>query len=191
MKRTTPLIFVGAAAILGAVVYVFYATSRFSVELARATVLRSEGPFEIRDYPDLLVARTHVDSDDKDSAFQRLFGFINGGNVRSEKIAMTAPVLTDADRTMSFILPDDDDTPPDATVEGVTLQRRPAIRVAVYRYSGASNPENEAAAIARLREWTEAEGITTVGEPTIATYDSPLIPAPLRRTEVFLAVAKS
>ncbi len=191
MKRTTPLILVGATALLGAVLYAFYATSRFSVEIARYTVLRSEGPFEIRDYPDLMVARTHLESDDDDSAFRRLFAFINGDNVRSEKIPMTAPVFTDTDDTMSFVLPDDLDTPPDATVEGVTLQRRPATRVAVYRYSGASTRENEAAAIDRLRQWTSSQGIATEGEPTIATYDSPMIPPPLRRTEALISIKES
>ena len=188
MKKSTQLVLAGATALLGATIYALYATSRFSVEQARYTVLRREGPFEIRDYPDLMIARTHVDSED-DDAFRRLFRFINRGNVRRDKIPMTAPVFIDDHSTMSFILPEDDaDYPPDATVDGVTLQRRPAARVATYRFASSPTRENEDRAIERLQEWTRTQGINTTGIATIAMYDSPMIPTPLRRNEAMLKI---
>ncbi|MGC1480624.1 MAG: heme-binding protein [Chthoniobacterales bacterium] len=189
MKKSTQLILAAATALLGGTIYALYATSRFSVEQVRYTVLRREGPFEIRDYPDLMIARTSLGSGDNDSAFRRLFHFINRGNVRRDKIPMTAPVFVDGHSEMSFILPEDEAAaPPDATVDNVTLQKRPAARVAVYRFGSSLTRENEEQAIERLYEWTRRQGIKTSGEPTIAVYDSPMIPAPLRRNEAMLQI---
>ncbi|MGC1480435.1 MAG: heme-binding protein, partial [Chthoniobacterales bacterium] len=194
MKKSTQLILALATASLAAAIYALYATSRFSVEQARYTVLRQEGPFEIRDYPDLMIARTSLDasgndSSGNDSAFRRLFRFINRGNVRRNKISMTAPVFVDGHSEMSFILPEDiASTPPDATVDGVTLQKRAAARVAVYRFGSSLTRENEDQASECLYEWTRKQGITTSGKPTIAVYDSPMIPAPLRRNEAMLKI---
>ncbi len=176
-----------AAGLIGAALYTLYSTSRFSTEQARYQLLRSEGPFEIRDYPDLMAARTAMDSaDEDDDAFYRLFQFIGGGNVRNQTIPMSSPVLIQ-DGSMSFLLPPTLETsPPDATIEHVFLEKRPAARFVAYRYSGSATELDQARAIDRLTEWSLAQGLATTGSPIIATYDSPFIPGPLKRNEILL-----
>lgn len=60
-------------------------------------VVRTEGEFEIRDYPALVVARVRQ-TGPRDAAvgdgFGRLFNYITGANTGARDIAMTAPVIT-------------------------------------------------------------------------------------------------
>ncbi len=191
MKKSTGWLLVSAATgLVGAAFYTLYSTSRFSTEQVRYTLLRSEGPFEIRDYPDLMAARTTMDAgaDEDDDAFYRLFQFIGGGNVSNEAIPMTSPVLMQ-DNSMSFLLPASiHASPPDATVEQVFLEKRSAARYAAYRYSGNASELEQAKAIDQLTTWTEDQGLRTNGSPIVATYDSPFIPGFLKRNEILLEV---
>ncbi len=192
MKKSTGWLLVSAASgLLGAAFYTLYSTSRFSTEQVRYALLRSEGPFEIRDYPDLMTARTSMDADgdEDDDAFYRLFRFIGGGNVRNETIPMTSPVIIQDD-SMSFFLPPSLETaPPDATVERVFLEKRATARLASYRYSGPATELDRAKAVDHLRAWVESEGLATTGSPIVATYDSPFIPGFLKRNEILLQLA--
>ena len=72
----------------------------------------------------------------------------------------------------------------------MTLEERPAQRVAVYRFSGGTCAEHEREAVAKLRAWIMSEGLQSFGEPTIAYYDAPFIPGFLRRNEAMLRVAE-
>ncbi len=188
-RSLLPVILGGVAAAMAAGYYL-YATSRASVEIARYTVVRSSGDFEIRDFPALAVARTSMRGED--DSFLRLFRFIQRGNDRQENIPMTAPVFLDGGHTMSFVLPETMpvSAAPKPADEGVTLDQRPAARVAVYRYSGAASDANERAAREKLRAWVEAEGIRTEGDPSVAYYDSPMVPGFLKRNEVMLRIAE-
>ena len=59
----------------------------------RATL--QDGPFEVRDYPALVVAEVTVGGGQKEAAskgFRLLAGYIFGGNGGKQSIAMTAPV---------------------------------------------------------------------------------------------------
>lgn len=193
MKRPSLLwpIALGTLSALGAAGYFLYSTSRASTEIAGYTVIRSDGPVEIRDYPRMQTARTSMRS--QNDAFMRLFRFIAGGNSREEKIPMTAPVLIDGGHSMSFVLPEKlaIGSAPTPTGEGVSLGEMPPMRVIVLRYSGAAKPESRDRELARLRAWAAEEGITTEGEPIDAFYDSPMTPGFLRRNEVFLRMAPS
>ncbi len=55
----------------------------------------SDGAFEVRDYPALIVAEVTVTGEQKEAAnkgFRLLAGYIFGGNESRKGIAMTAPV---------------------------------------------------------------------------------------------------
>lgn len=86
--------------------------TRAGYESAPYTVLRTDGKFELRDYPALTLAETPVavgSRDGQDGSFMRLFRFIAGGNdAKQKKIAMTTPVLMSGggtNATMTFVLP--------------------------------------------------------------------------------------
>ena len=83
-------------------------TSRAATESPEYKVIRTDGKFEVRDYPALTVATTPMEGGEMNGGFGKLFHFITGSNEGSEKIAMTSPVLIDMTKdkkTMSFIMP--------------------------------------------------------------------------------------
>jgi hypothetical protein len=62
-------------------------------------ILRSYDDFEVRRYPEHVLAETTVQSSFEDAgnrAFRTLFGYISGKNQADQKVAMTAPVLQDS-----------------------------------------------------------------------------------------------
>lgn len=83
--------------------------------------------FELRRYPDHVVAETLATGSFEgagNAAFRRLVGYIGGRNARSRKVAMTAPVVQEAEDeaagrfVVAFVLPatyDLDSAPPPTT----------------------------------------------------------------------------
>lgn len=62
-------------------------------------VVRSYAAFQVRRYPEHLLAEVIVEGTFEDAgnrAFRYLFAYINGENHASQKVAMTAPVVQDA-----------------------------------------------------------------------------------------------
>lgn len=74
--------------------------TRAGYESAPFKVVRTDGKFQVRDYPALTVVETLMASNKNgdDGSFMRLFAFITGGNEANQKIAMTTPA-TEATRT--------------------------------------------------------------------------------------------
>ena len=71
----------------------------------------------------------------------RLFRYIDQGNSKTEKIAMTTPVFTqkhEGNETMAFVLPASmsSNDVPEPLDENVQVRTRPTGLYAVYRYSG-------------------------------------------------------
>ncbi len=172
------------------------------------SVVIAEGPFEVRDYGELVVVKTPM-SDGSSAAFRRLFNYISGENKGARKIAMTAPVLsTDAatgtkiamtapvlqsgegNREMVFVLTDEftPETAPVPSDPDVTLATIPPRRVAVVRYSG-SLDRRAPAEEARLREWLETRGLQPGGPPEIAGYNPPWTLPVYRRNEILIPIA--
>ena len=186
---------IGLGAGLIALAWWIYKRSRFDAEPAPYTVLRRDKPFELRCYPSLLVATTPIRGDN-DEAFMRLFRFIDRDNAGGEKIAMTTPVFFDgqpgAQEKLSLVMPQKTARAgvPAPSSGAVTLDKRPAQPVAVYRFSGGTCAEREREAVAKLRAWMISEGLQSFGEPTIAYYDAPFIPGFLRRNEAMVRVAE-
>jgi DNA gyrase inhibitor GyrI len=180
---------------LTAVAWWIFKRSRFDAEPTPYIMLRRDKPFELRSYPSLPVATTPIRGDN-DEAFMRLFRFIDRGNETAEKIAMTTPVFFDgqpgAQKKMSLVMPQKAARTgvPAPSAATVTLEERPAQRVAVYSFSGGTCAERERESVARLRAWIISEGLQPFGEPTIAYYDAPFIPGFLRRNEAMLRVAE-
>ena len=189
-KKTTLLVFLPV--VLGA--FWFVSNSRAATESPVYQVVRTEGSFEIRDYPALTIATSPMSADGVNGGFGQLFRFITGANESKEKIEMTAPVLisnTTDKKTMSFVMPKAtvDKGVPKPTGKDVSLAKVEATRFAVLRFPGGRNTENEAKALAELRAWLTAQKLTSVGEPFFAYYDPPWTLIPFRRNEVLLRLA--
>ncbi|MFZ0712050.1 MAG: heme-binding protein [Terrimicrobiaceae bacterium] len=170
-------------------------TSRAATETPDYKVVRTDGTFEIRDYPALTVATTPMEGDEMNRGFGHLFKFITGSNEGAEKIAMTSPVLIDTaedKKTMIFIMPKTavEKGVPKPAGEDVTLGKVEAARFAVLRFDGGRTAENEKAAIEKLNVWLGAEKLVAKGAPTFAYYDPPWTPTFLRRNEVMIRIVK-
>ncbi len=167
--------------------------TRAGYESAPYKVLRSNGKFEVRDYPALTVVETPMAGgvDASSGGFNRLFRFITGGNEAKQKIAMTTPVFmsgSNSNATMAFVLPAKlkGGGTPKPTDGAVKVRELEAGRFAVLRYSGGRNAKNEAESLSRLKDWMVEEGLSVLSPPVYAYFDPPWTPGFLRRNEVML-----
>lgn len=167
-------------------------TTRAGYESAPYKVARSDGKFELRDYPALTVVETPMaDPNGSDGSFMRLFRFITGANEGKQKIAMTTPVFmsgSSTNLTMAFVLPAKLKTAdaPKPADGALTVRELAAGRFAVLRFSGGRNAKNEADTLARLKAWMETEKLSVLSPPVYGYFDPPWTPAFLRRNEVML-----
>ncbi len=167
--------------------------TRAGYESAPYKAVRSDGKFELRDYPALQVVETPTTrgGTDTDGGFMRLFRFITGANEAKQKIAMTTPVFmasSDTNATMAFVLPAKlkADAVPQPSDASVAVRELPAGRFAVLRYSGGRNAKKEADSLERLKTWMTSEALGASSSPVFAYFDPPWTPAFLRRNEVML-----
>ncbi|QDS96873.1 SOUL family heme-binding protein [Adhaeretor mobilis] len=170
-------------------------TSRNSYESAAYTVLELESPFELREYPDLMMATTEMQSEPqgKDGSFMKLFRYISGSNDRQQKVPMTTPVFMEPKRPkdkgqMGFVIPKkiSEKHVPEPTNDNVQIRRRVGGRFAVIRFAGRSESQSVVKAEERLRGWMRDKEISGIGEAELASYDPPWTPGPLRRNEVLI-----
>jgi hypothetical protein len=174
-----------------------------------------ENGVEIRGYPEEIWATTVAD--DQNSAFSPLFRYISGDNEKSEKIEMTAPVVTTAPQPagndsakgakiemtapvvtmdtdegmfMAFIMPErfDMQSIPKPSSSLVKIQQIEPRKLAVIRFSGYMSQGSYDKNLKQLKEALEDEGISTVGEPQLMQYNDPWTPPFSRRNEISLQV---
>ena len=155
-----------------------------------------EGPFALRDYLDFWVAETIAYGERREATqagFRTLADYIFGRSHEGETIPMTAPVIEEADGEdrwrVRFVMPAGE-TP--ATLpeppSGVTLKKVSGRRYGVVRFAGAPGDYDLETEELRLRGWLRERGEEVDGEVLYAFYNSPMIPGPLRRNEVWLPV---
>lgn len=150
---------------------------------------------EIREYDELVIARTALDSKgSEDSAFSIIAGYIFGGNKTRDKIAMTAPVTTSfkgAGLDMFFVMPQkysmkDLPTPKDPRV---VLARLPKRTIAAIRFSGYISDDSVKIHELKLLSVLKESGVKTKGSPFLMQYNGPGTPPFMRRNEVGIEVA--
>ncbi len=195
MKRYKVPIILAITLIIAAAAFWLVSNSRAATETPEYKVIRTDGKFEIRDYPALTIATTPMNNDGMNGGFGQLFRFITGKNEGAEKIAMTAPVLIDTakdNKTMSFIMPKNavEKGVPKPAGENVKLGKVEAARYAVLRFGGGSTAENEKTAIEKLTAWLDGQKIARKGDPIFAYYDPPWTPVFMRRNEVMIRIDK-
>lgn len=167
--------------------------TRAGYESAPYQVVRSNGKFQVRDYPTMTVVETPMagSRNGDDGSFRRLYRFITGENEAKQKIAMTTPVFMsggETHTTMAFVMPTkmksgEVPKPSDGTVKVRDLA---AGRFAVLRYSGGRSATKEAESLARLKAWMETERMSVLSTSVYGYFDPPWTPAFLRRNEVML-----
>ena len=167
-----------------------------SIEKPRHRVIERDGQFELREYPELLVAEATVAGDRSyalDTGFGRLADYIFARSRGGDRVAMTAPVLSSSaggDAWVTrFVMPSalTRETLPH-TDPGIRIDTLPTRKVATLSVSGPLNEATLSDHEDQLRHWIGAKKFTATGEPERAFYNSPFMPGPLRRTEIWLPV---
>jgi hypothetical protein len=170
-------------------------TSRGAYESAEYTVVETDGSFEIREYPDLMLVTTSMQSASQgdDGSFMRLFRYISGGNEDQQKVAMTTPVFMEPENTegggkMGFVIPRQvaEQHVPEPANENVQLQKRSAGRFAVIRFAGRISDVTLQGKKRELQDWLEKKRLQADGAAELAGYDPPWTPGPFRRNELLL-----
>ncbi len=183
-----------------------------STEEAPYKVLRTDEPFELREYPAVILAEIIVDGDLEgagNKAFRPLFRYISGDNKARGKIAMTAPVSQEQQGekismtapvsqqriqgkwAVSFMMPalSTLETLPTPDNPDISLRQVPARRVAVVRYSGSWSEEKYLLHKEKLEKWVKDNRFTVSGEPVWARYNPPFTLWFMRRNEILIPVA--
>ena len=149
---------------------------------------------ELREYAPSIQAVTQLDHSGQTSAgFQRLEGFIFGGNETGEKIAMTAPVEESLEANqplMAFTLPSEyelEDLPEPAD-DSVQIQTVPGRTMAAIRFSGWATDGKVKRNTQQLIATLKQHGIEAVGTPSLNQYNPPWTPPFLRRNEIMVEV---
>ncbi|EEB77185.1 SOUL heme-binding protein [marine gamma proteobacterium HTCC2148] len=149
---------------------------------------------ELREYAPSIQAVTQLDHSGQTSAgFQRLAGFIFGGNETGEKIAMTAPVEESLEANqplMAFTLPSEyelEDLPEPAD-DSVQIQTVPGRTMAAIRFSGWATDGKVKRNTQQLIATLKQHGIESVGTPSLNQYNPPWTPPFLRRNEIMVEV---
>lgn len=157
-------------------------------EIQPYNVVKQLDNIEIRFYPSATLVETSGGNN-----FGKLFRYISGSNAAAEKIAMTAPVYMNEDKSeMAFVMPLSvhQKGAPTPEVENVSLRVTEPRYVAAIRYSGYTNETKEATYKKELLETLEANGIEALGAVEFLGYDSPY-KFYNRRNEVMVAVGFS
>jgi hypothetical protein len=190
---------------------ILFGSSAMAVEEPAFKTVMSDGAFEVRDYPSLVVAEVTVTGEQKEAAskgFRLLAGYIFGGNRRRQSIAMTAPVAQEPSSEkiamtapvsqtrvagnwiVRFTMPSayTMESLPEPNDPQVRLQRLPANRFAVLRFSGLARKADVDAKSAELLAAAKARHLRASGPVTLAQYNPPWTLWFMRRNEVMVSV---
>jgi len=187
-----------------------------NIEEPKYEVLSKKDGYEIMEYESYLIAETTIDGS-YEKSFNQGFGiiadYIFGNNTKSQKIAMTSPVIDTGsksdsekefekiamtvpvinkvegnDRKISFVMPSKYtiETIPKPNSDLVTLKEVPARKVAVLRYTWYSNEKRVEDKKQKLSEMLERDNVETVGDFYSAFYNPPLSMPLILRNEILV-----
>jgi hypothetical protein len=170
-------------------------------ERQKFKVLEDFDGFELREYDPCVIAEISV-ADDYNGATSMAFGFlfryISGGNQKSEKIAMTAPVISSTHETItsrqwniSFVMPAGT-TLADLPVpqqSQVTLRALPAEKCLVISFKGKASTSVCESKEADLRIFAKGKGYELTSETRICRFDPPFKPGFLHYNEIVIPLA--
>ena len=160
--------------------------------------LGSKGDVEFRFYSGSVMATvnnpdtTYRGSSGKN--FRVLAGYIFGGNEKSQKIAMTAPVHMDWNNdgsSMSFVMPDGYDMSnlPAPASAAIKLHKTDEEYVAVLRFGGYASDKKIAEKQKELNELLKQQGIAHLNNFRFLGYNAPW-DFLFRRNEIIVGISK-
>ena len=138
-------------------------------EEQKYTVVRKYKDFEIRFYPSATIATINSNAktykDLSGPGFQKLAGYIFGGNESNTKISMTTPVhmdINDSVSTMSFVMPSayTKENLPKPNDPNVQIKNTADEYVAVIRFGGYASDEDLKFYSEKLQNLLKENGIT-------------------------------
>ncbi len=197
------------------VVWSLYGYFAARVEQAEYSVLSENKVYEVRKYPEHIVAQATVSGEYTESlneGFTIVAGYIFGGNKKQEPIAMTAPVVigneedtstpiamtapvvaggTNESRTVSFVMPKKYtmETLPVPTDPRVKIVKVPEKTYAVLRFSWWRTTSRIEKSGKKLLEQLNKDGVAIVSEEVkYAGYNAPFTPPWMNRNEVMIEI---
>ncbi len=193
-----------------------------AIEEPSYQVLKQSEHFELRQYESQLIAEVTVQgslSEASNKGFRLVADYIFGNNQasraasnESEKIAMTAPVVIEAQSSkiamtapvvvekkgaseqqqwiLYFVMPKSYrmDSLPKPNNPQVQIKEIKNKKVAVIRFSGWVDEDKLAGRTAELQTWIKQEQLIAIGDPQLARYNPPWTLPWWRRNEVFIPV---
>ena len=157
--------------LISAILSVHTLTVAQDTEIQPYEVIKAIDSAEIRFYPSATLVQTSGGNN-----FGKLFRYISGSNESEEKIAMTAPVYMNEDKSeMAFVMPLDvhQKGAPEPMGENVSLRITEPRYVAAIRYGGYTNADKEATYTKRLMKALKENSIEAKGAVEFLGYDSP------------------
>ncbi|MFT7114319.1 MAG: hypothetical protein ACI8P7_001104 [Candidatus Azotimanducaceae bacterium] len=152
-----------------------------NTETPKYELIKSYAKFEIRKYPEMILASTKLAgqsySKGLSKGFSNVASYIFGGNDADKQISMTSPVIASiADSmTMSFIIPSEyslNELPlPDNS--NVKIELQPERLMAIIIFSGYASDYDIKYYTKILKEELIKEGITADGKIYFQGYDPP------------------
>lgn len=168
-----------------------------ALEEPEYTVLQQSEDWELRRYAPYIVAETRVEGNLRqtgNSAFRILAGYIFGDNEPGQKMAMTAPVISEPDgenvAVYQFVMESayDMDSLPVPNDSRVELRELPERLVAALTFSGTWNEKRIDDLTRNFLDLLGREGFEVNSDPMLARYNPPLTPWFLRRNEILVEV---
>lgn len=194
------------------IVWSLWAYFSSKVENAKYSVIERKKGYEIRLYPEHIVAQTVVTGSYEESinkGFGIIARYIFGGNVKKENISMTAPVVEKEIKSQSiamtapvlasiegeshviaFGMPrsytlETLPTPTDSRIKIVTI---PEKKMAAISFGWMRNSYLTKAKKKELLDLLNRDNISVVGEPQYAGYNAPWTPPWMTRNEVLVEI---
>ena len=167
-------------------------------------VLRTYEDFELREYLPCVLAEVKVSveySAATSSAFSKLFNYISKGNKSSQKISMTAPVISSqsaeksgsSDRCVSFVMP------PGSTFGQLPYPNDPQVKLreldseicVAKSFRGRATDGLSQKTSEKLRTSASKVNIALSDETRICRFDPPFKPGILHYNEIVIPVQPS
>jgi hypothetical protein len=165
-------------------------------EEQKYTLILKENDFEIRFYPATVVATIKSNAKSykelSGPGFNKLAGYIFGGNETNKSISMTAPVHMDINDTvssMSFVMPAayNESNLPKPNDPNVIIKKTSDEYVAALRFGGYASDGDLKFYSQKLENLLREKGLTTIGNYRFLGYNPPFQPIG-RRNEIIVRI---